>query len=87
VFFHLTKKRDFFFFSYQGENSMPVCQRDYVEVEKKGFENTLFEIRVVVKYPPCRTNIYIYNKNFMQFLHKSMTSKWNLYAFFPRLFL
>jgi hypothetical protein len=27
---------------------------------KKGFENTLFEIRAVVKYPPSRTNIYIY---------------------------
>jgi hypothetical protein len=25
---------------------------------KKGFENRVFEIRVVVKYPPFRTNIY-----------------------------
>ena len=30
-------------------------------VIKKGFENTLFGIRGVVKYPPFRTNIFIYN--------------------------
>ena len=28
--------------------------------KKKGFENTLFGIREVVKYPPLRTIIYIY---------------------------
>ena len=30
-------------------------------VKKKGFENTLFEIRKRGKNPPFRTNIYIYN--------------------------
>jgi len=29
--------------------------------KKKGFENTLFGIRSGGKYPPFRTNIYIYN--------------------------
>ena len=34
---------------------------DFLVRDKKGFENTLFEIRMVVKTPPSRTNIYIYN--------------------------
>jgi hypothetical protein len=29
-------------------------------LKKKGFENRVFEIRAVVKYPPFRTIIYIY---------------------------
>ena len=29
--------------------------------KKKGFQNTLFGIRRGGKYPPFRTNIYIYN--------------------------
>jgi len=33
---------------------------DFLVRDKKGFENTLFGIREVVKYPPSRTNIYIY---------------------------
>ncbi len=34
---------------------------DYYEVEKKRFENTLFEIRKHGKNPPFRTIIIIYN--------------------------
>ena len=62
------------FFLFAGENSMRtyffysrekiLCVGflyDFLVRDKKGFENTLFEIRMVVKTPPSRTNIYIYN--------------------------
>jgi hypothetical protein len=51
-----------FSFFYSREKILCVGFLFYFLVrDKKGFENTLFEIRMVVKTPPSRTNIYIYN--------------------------
>jgi hypothetical protein len=50
-----------YFFYFAGENSMRVSQYDLFTKKKKGFENTLFEIRKRGENPPFRTNIYIYN--------------------------
>ena len=47
------------FFLFAGENSMRGFPFFLSFVEKKGFENRLFQTRGGGKYPPFRTNIYI----------------------------
>ena len=47
-----------FFFLFAGVNCV-VSLLYFLLLKKKGFENRHFEIRVVVKYPPFGTNIYI----------------------------
>jgi hypothetical protein len=50
------------FFFYSREKILCVVSLLYFLFwEKKGFENRVFEIRGMVKYPPFRTLIIIYN--------------------------
>ena len=55
--------REHVLFSFFYSREKILCVDDFITllfVIKKGFENTLFGIREVVKYPPSRTIIYIY---------------------------
>ena len=49
------------YFLLAGENSVRGFLYFLLFVKKKGFENTLFQTRSGGKYPPFRTNIFIYN--------------------------